>query len=260
MLKVRILRESKKPLTNIQDHNLSFILKNGKVTADLSDLDLVDMGDFEELVRNVPVLGKNKLVKYITGRSFGKIFKLDNDHVFKLFSDSLDPDEDFAWYQNSLKKLHRGWAKKTTLPVYDTGKWKWNGRDIFWVEMAEVMPFDSWIELTGRDQYKLYDQFSVVRDFYEETHSSVLLDFAKWAGNMRNSGTYQKADSAEELYRMLLGKENDAVMTKKEISGILEAMHDLELAGWSMEDLYPRNIGVLKQSRPDNPTFIIFDK
>jgi hypothetical protein len=260
MLKVRILNEAQKPLSKIQDHNLKFISNNGKITADLADLDLVDEGDFEALVRNVPVLGKNKLVKYVTGRSFGKIFKLDNDHVFKLFSESLDPDEDYSWYRDSLKKLHRGTAKRTSLPVYDVGTWSGISKKIYWVEMAEVMPYDLWVESTGRDQYKLYDQFAVVRDFYEETHSSIVLDFAKWAGNMRNSGTYRKADAVEELYRMLLGKENDAVMTKREIAGILEALQDLARAGWSMADLYPRNIGVLKQSNPSKPIFIIFDK
>jgi hypothetical protein len=264
MLKIHILREAvEQKLNPIQQHNLNFLLNTRGVEAAVNDLDIYDQPDYIALVKNIPVLSKHRLVKFMTGRSFGKIFKLDNDHIFKMFSESLDPDEDHAWYKDSLKKLHKGTAKKTTLPVYDAGAWSGISKKIYWVEMAEVMPYDLWVKSTGRTQdefdSKLLSQFGAIKRFYFDTHSSVLLDFAKWAGEARQDGD-RIGDAAEELYRMLLGKENEALITKNEIQGILEALQDLDAAGWSMADVLPRNIGVLKQSNPSKPTFIIFDK
>lgn len=260
MLKIRILRETvEQKLNPIQQHNLNFLLNTRGVEAAVNDLDIYDQPDYIALVKNIPVLSKHKLVKFMTGRSFGKIFKLDNDHIFKMFSESVDPHEDFAWYRDSLKKLHKGTAKKTTLPVYDTGVWKGISKKIYWVEMAEVMPYDKWVEWTGRspDISKLYNEFQSIKYFYELNNSTVLLDYAKY---LKKESQYRAEDDLEEVYRMLLGKENTAIMTKTEIQAVLETMKDLTNAGWNMEDVVPRNIGVLKQSNPSKPTFIIFDK
>ena len=261
MLKVRILGEIKTQLTPIQKHNANFLMNTPGIEASMNELDVYDQEDYYDLVKGIRVLSQFKITKFITGESYGKVFKLNNDHVFKMFVDSVNPKEDMAWYKKCYDSLHSGEAKPTTLPVHDYGVWqedvkRFIGLKIYWVEMAEVMPVEKWIVHTGRDRgeniLRFNREFEDIVNWYELRRTTNLMAFAKWLKPRKN-------DTSEALFNKLLGRESKGVLTKKEIIGLLTALEDLTSAGFKMKDIFPRNIGVLKQSRPDKPIFIIFD-
>lgn len=259
MLKIRILKEAKEtPLNQIQQHNLNFLMNNSEVAADLGELDIYDAEDFVKLVKAIPALGSAKLVKYITGASFGKVFKLDNDHIFKMFSDSIGPDEDYEWYRSASLVLHRGWAKNTTLPVYETGVKKIVGKKVYWVEMAELIPLDKWLEQTSRSD-AIHTELSVLIDYAKAETSTKMLDFGKWLFGEIKRNSMRFPDIKKQMYAKLLGKESEAQLTGAEMMAMIRAIKEILDSGLKLRDILPRNIGYVRQSRPDKPVFVIFD-
>lgn len=267
MIKIRIkksgITEAYEQLNKIQKDNLWFITRNEDITGDMGfDFELRDEEDFEELVKNIPPLKTTKLVKYITGASYGKVFKLANDHILKLFTDAVDVDDDMRWYRASYKALHSGEAKKTTLPVYGVGTFSYMNKDINWVEMAEVYPYDIWAKEHGRDSILIAQQFYFIRDFAKLSKSRESMDLLEWLEQMeKNTSVESHRFTLNTMIPTMRGDEEVAEgMTRREIRNALNAIQDMRENGFKFSDVVTRNIGVLKQSDPADPTFIIFDK
>lgn len=227
----------------------------------------------EELVKKVKPLADSKIVKAITGRSYGKIFKLQNDHILKIFFGGIDVQEDMEWYKKCYDALHSGGGKLTTLPVYDYGEIKLSKLpDAFvaYVEMAEVEPLDDYLKNTGRrgtDDSPGSDIVSKLQSYFIEAYYREniknIKDIKKFVHKRINSfdtpSLYgKKDDDGDEgpgydggIYRPL---------TDEEANNIVDAFYDMVKLGFDLSDVAPRNMGVLKQSRPSNPKIVIFDR
>ena len=205
------------------------------------------------LINNIEVLRSAKIVKPITGKSFGKVFKMSNGHILKLFSDSLNVQEDLEWYKDNYDKMFLGTANKNTLPIYDFGTIQTDeGQELHYVEMAELMPLNKWIAHTGRgDDSKAIRALSPLISFYEEVQHQ-----AKKAGD--------KLSKEEAIHKTMLmihhRRSSYQPLTMEEAEAILGAFWESEEAGWSLSDVAARNLAVMTQSDPNNPTIIIFDR
>jgi hypothetical protein len=222
----------------------------------------------EELVAVIKPLQTNKIVKAITGRSYGKIFKLDNGHILKIYHGGLNTEEDMKWYKKCHELMHGGGAKQTTLPVFAYGEPKLPSFPEFYIgyaEIAEVTPFDKFLEKTGRDDQ---DGILVVEKlkhhFLEMYHSKGVKDLNKikeyvkqkfesehWMHPKKDDDRDTGYDYVGEAYRPL---------TEEEAYAILEAFYDMMKLGIPLSDVYPRNMGLLQQSSPSNPKIVIFDR
>jgi hypothetical protein len=200
-----------------------------------------------ELVQSIAPLSTNKIVKAITGKSYGKIFKLDNDHILKIFLGGVDVDSDMAWFKKCYEDLHSGKAKQTTLPVYafNYGNLLSSYPDykIGYVEMAEVEPLDSFMKSTGRG-----DADNVLMQL------KALFELALGEGikDVKSLKAY--------VSELVADSSQIEPLTKNEVYGILYAFLDMVKMGFKLSDVAPRNLGVLKQSNPSNPKIIIFDR
>lgn len=267
------------PLNKIQQHNLNILLQSeysnktrhaSNSIADnfvedminqeferTGDMDIYERGGpnetavMQELVQNVAPLSRNKITKAITGASFGKIFKLNNDHILKIFLGGVDVESDMKWFNKCYKQLHSGKAKRTTLPVYD---FEW-GSDapmlpsfpnykIGYVEMAEVEPLDTFLERTGRGEGD-----TIV------SQAKALFKQAYYVEGKRDLKSIQ-----EYVFQFAPEKEQLQPLTQNEVSRMIEAFYDMIKMGFNLSDVAPRNMGVLKQSNPSDPTIIIFDR
>lgn len=260
MLKIRILKESKETgLNPVQQHNLNFLLNNSQASTDLGDLDIYDKDDFINLVKKIAILGKVKIASYITGRSYGKLFKLANGWILKMFSDAVEPEEDIDWYRQSLEKLFSGKATSESLPIFDSGESKVVGKTIYWGVMPEFVPLDKWLEQTGRDPLYATSEIDVLSHFYEDKHSADLLDFQKWLKKEMKGSSF-RFQTKSLMFDKIIGEESDSTLTKEEMAAFLKALDELVVgSGSSPKDVYTRNIGKTQQSRPDKPVFVIFD-
>ena len=257
MIKIRVLRESKDaPLNGIQQYNLNFLMNNSEVAADLGELDIYDAEDFVKLVKGISVLGRAKITDYITGKSYGKLFKLSNGRVLKMFAEGIDPASDIDWYAKSLEKLFSGEGASQTLPIFDWGKPKIVSKTVYWGEMAEFTPLDKWLERTGRGGEDITGELNTITDFYMQTQSVKLKDLVTWLEEQMKSFHNPKQI---KMHAKLLGKKSDTILTKAEILATLQALQELLAAGQQPKDIFARNIGKIEQSRPDKPVFVIFD-
>ena len=243
------------------------------------DFDILDSDEVEHqaladsLINGVPSLKKWKITSAITGASFGKIFKLNNNHILKLFVGGVNPVEDVEWYKKCYNLLHSGGAKATTLPVYEYGQLKINNKfPIWYVEMAEVEPLDKFLKLTGRavggddGDSEGINVVGKLKAYFEQAYNRNITDLegikeyvAKQFRIFDTPGLYPKADDdSEEGFDY--GGEMYRPLTEAEAFAILEAFVDMIKMGFKLSDVAPRNLGVLKQSSPSNPKIVIFDR
>lgn len=256
-LLVELIREEISLHENKQNisYNIDYITNNS--FSDGSDIIYSIFGDYEEdlvvgLVNGCAPLKNNKITKAITGASYGKIFKLSNDHVLKLFSDSLNPEEDMEWYKQSHDKLFAGTANKNTLPVYDFGAVDpGDGVDIYFVEMAEVVPLDKWKSSGAHEGVsKLFEIYRIMKQESEKDKLKL-----------------KKEDAIKyTLFIMDRNAISTSPFTKLEAEAILGAFWEMEQSGRQLRDIAPRNMGILKQDvgyteeMNKKPTIVIFDR
>lgn len=206
------------------------------------------------LISNVSCLKNFKIEKPITGRSFGKVFKMSNGHMLKLFSDSLNVKEDMEWYEENYEKAFSGTANKNTLPIYDFGSFDpGDGAEIYYVEMAEVMPLDKWIVHTKRgSEEQARRGLSPIISFYGEMRyeqrRNKIIDMTK------------EEAIAMTLTMMFHANRSFEPFTYNEAEAIIGAFWELEKTGRQLRDTAARNMGIMRESDPSNPTVIIFDK
>lgn len=260
-------------LNKIQQHNLQFLLNSeypndgygaesvlGNFAADMQNQEFERTGDMElfdrdgpdeqsiarELVQFVKPLSRAKITKAITGSSFGKIFKLSNDHILKIFLGGVDADSDIAWFKKSYDMLHRGKGKKTTLPVYD---WEWGSNklpshpdhQVGYVEMAEVIPLDKFLKNTGRG-----DPDGVISQAKAIFKQIYYID-----------GIKDYNEITDRIEQHIPDEEAIEPMTLDELYAMIQAFYDMVKMGFKLSDVAARNMGVLRQ---DPDTIVIFDR
>lgn len=208
-----------------------------------------------ELIDNIRVLKNFKILKPITGKSFGKVFKMSNDRMLKLFTDSLNVKEDMKWYEDCYEKLFSGTANMNTLPVFDFGSYSpsYGGSEIFYVEMAELMPLDKWIPHTKRgNENDARLGLSPLISFYDEMRRE----------QRRNKILNMSKEEAIQmtLFMIAHARRDFKPFTQKEAEAILGAFWEAENAGWQLKDTAARNMGVVKQMDPADPVVVIFDR
>lgn len=244
----------------------------------LYDIEFEKTGDFDifdsdtikapallkDIVQNVEPLKNSLITKCITGKSYGKIFKLSNDYILKIFVGGIDPEEDMRWYKKCYDMLHTGEARLTTLPVLKLGEFLALGQyKIWYVAMAEVVPLENHLKNTGRVAgdvilSKLQERF--IQAYYNnKIHDrDQLIDWVK--DRFFEDEMIEKNRSADDMED---GEEQDYTgsvyrpLTEEEGLSIINAFYDMVEMGFKLSDVATRNLGVLKN---DLKTVVIFDR
>jgi len=209
--------------------NVDFVLENDEAYAALEDLDL-NTDDIMELIAAIPVLNKVKISEFISGHSFGKIFKLEDGRVIKLFSSSRNVQDDLKWYEQSGREI---------------GKWGYEGRDpVYWVVMPFYVPYDQYLTASNRDLSQAEKEFKLLINFFIEKKSTSAEEFLRWVQtNKINKPTNIKME---------------------EIKPILKSVQKVYKFNQDLEDVNVRNIGLTTNDSGEvdqrNLNFVVFDR
>ena len=308
-IKLKKLREEKdageQKLNSIQKHNLNILL-NDNYTAghgakrgqylNIADNFLDDLGSqhyertgnpdvlnnvyalntrefMTKVVQGVPSLSSSKITNAITGDSYGKIFKLDNEHILKLFLGGVNVKSDMKWYNKCYKNMFRASkGKPTMLPVYgEPGKLTIGSYFVWYVEMAEVIPFDKFAERTGRFEdpdgiisqtkalfLELYDVRGI-RNFDELVKEFISFIFPGKHAAFHHS--FKPDEEGEDEEKLAIDVEEIIKtlnpLSRKEVVALLRVFFDMRSMGIKLSDVASRNMGVLAQ---DPETIVIFDR
>jgi hypothetical protein len=124
--------------------------------------------------------------------------------------------------------------------------------------MAELIPLDKWLDQTGRSA-AIHTEISVLIDYAKGETSIKILDFGKWLFKEIKRKSLRFPDIKKQMYAKLLRKESSAQLTGAEMMAMIRAIKEILDSGLTLRDILPRNIGYVRQSRPDKPVFVIFD-
>lgn len=229
------------------------------------------------IVEQVPQLKQNKIKRILGIGTMGAVFELDNGRALKLYRRGyVDDQEDF--YDNEAGKIFSGQGRIMTLPIFDRGKTS-PEIGLNYVEMAKVLPFDKFMERTGRDGDASMDDWGYVFSMAKtrlELKSSTPAQLAKKYYHYRDSntgelrkvygGTRGKTASEwyvfyEDLVRNKLLKEA-LELTDAEMQSFFDMInYAVDNYGLEyLEDLHVGNFGVLEQTMSSkNPVFVLFD-
>lgn len=270
----QIMQAQQDPLASlnpVQKSNYQFIMKRPNAITAMASLISYRANEKEfqhqvlDLIKKIPQLTNFKLIKLVAYKSYGKVFKLSNRHILKIFAESRDEEDDMEWYKRSYNELHTGKANVRTLPVtdfaeieLDTGSKTWRNHPIYYVELAELIPLKKWIENTGRNTQYLDENFDFLVDAFIAYGVRTLKELVKYLN------TLKQQNLADQLVSDLLvsytkgGLVGITVFTKAEVIAIFKALGEIFKFS-NLDDVYIRNIGLLPTSRPDKPVFVVFD-
>ncbi len=116
-----------------------------------------------DIVKQIPLLSKSKIKKFLGNGAFGAVFELDNGRVLKI-GRVMGHETSRESYTGLLygeydKPEFRDISVKNTLPVFDSGVIErpsnWNNRNLQWSEMPLLKMLDweqkeAWDELCDR--------------------------------------------------------------------------------------------------------------
>jgi hypothetical protein len=208
----------------------------------------------EKFVREVPTFGK-ELISSIAGTGTqGIAFRLKNGNVLKIYAggyldSTLDGKEEEEFYASEKSKMFSGDGSVSTLPVYDQGTVDLFGNKIRYTEMAQVMPFEDYLQFTGR-----WDTTSI--DSINSAINSLRRLFI--ALEIENSTLDQMKYRVDRTIK-LIRKSN---LTGPEVRGIaIMLKYVLSKYGKDyLRDFHYGNFGVLQQTIATNkPAFVLFD-
>ena len=151
------------PLTSVQTDNVLFLSTEADNRPGFdsflenqlfSDADIYPLTDhIEELVRQVPALSSEKIASIAGVGTKGVALKLKNGNILKLYVggwlDSSGSEEE-KFYASEKSKMFSADGSVSTLPVYDQGTADVHDAKVKYTEMAQVMPFDKYMDFTGR--------------------------------------------------------------------------------------------------------------
>lgn len=264
MLKI-IIKENKQKLNTYQQKNLDFIQQNAWPGGDLiANTFLTGLRDsskstelLQTIVTSIPAFSNSLIVKAIAGRSYGQVFLLRSgefQRILKIFTQGIEGGEkDFRWYKKMYDRLHTGKANRSTLMVYDLGKFDTINGNYKWVEMGQLQMLQDYIEETGRqvDIKKLSQDLQRIANTYTMYTGA----YGTPADVSQAVGELIKVD---KIHRGM------NILNKGEVKGLIKSLHDLTSNNEEIKDFFPRNIGVLTPDPTttfihDVPDFVIFD-
>tara|TARA_R110000824_G_scaffold125711_5_gene284937 strand:+ start:1279 stop:2085 length:807 start_codon:yes stop_codon:yes gene_type:complete len=206
-----------------------------------------------DIILGTPLENEHKIVKVLGAGTMGVVFEIDNGHALKLYKDGYrrkagKREEDF--YANESGKIFSGLGSIRTLPIFDQGE---NRYGVKYVEMAKVIPFNKFIEMTGR---------VVPRGpFFREMQKVGL--WTSWI-NADRSSRRQNKQMAQEYVSKFTKIARKQGLTKYEIESILK-MAEYIAKNYGEDylddiDAPNSNFGVLEQTATTKyPQFVLFD-
>jgi len=205
----------------------------------------------EELFNRIPQLRNHKIKKVLGAGTLGVALELDNGRALKLYKEGYMGTEE-SFYDAEAGKIFSGRGEISTLPVFDRGtvnvESDYGTADIKYVEMAQVVPFDKYYALTGRDA--------------DVDEADYLLPVLKRFAIQVRKGRHSREELREQYLEYLEILMKDANLTLPEVNGLL-IMITYVLVNYGadyLQDLHPGNFGVVSQTvGRSNPYFVIFD-
>jgi len=295
MIKIKIKSRSlsEQQTGNNAEYNIQYMLKNkwppgedfgenSNIADSIYEEEGYDDEELEEellptLISNMPPLKNNRIVKAITGKSFGKILKLSNGHILKIFKDGINPEDDYQWYKESHDKMFMGSADLNTLPIFDVGKAdRGDFIEIYFAEMAELVPLGDWIDSTKRglgkgasakDSFQFNLKLENAVDAIAGAYKMVQSDYENERNetgrkpdrpNPTELTPEQYADAALEIANRK--KFVYEPFTPNEFKAIVVAALKMERSGRALSDFSARNLAIMPRRDESNPIVIIFDK
>jgi len=206
-----------------------------------------------DIIWGTPLQYEYKIVKVLGAGTMGVVFELDNGHALKLYKDGYrrkagKREEDF--YANESGKIFSGAGSIRTLPIFDQGE---NRYGVKYVEMAKVIPFNKFIEMTGR---------VIPRGpFFREMQKVGL--WTSWNNNKVDLSSRRKNKQiAQEYVSKFIKTARKQGLTKYEIESVLKmAEYTAKNYGHTyLDDINSANFGVIEQTATTKyPQFVLFD-
>jgi hypothetical protein len=228
---------------------LTFIGVDFDVYSDRRTLIDIIKKNLGKTFEQIQPLSDNKIVKILGIGTRGIVFELDNGHALKLYKWSYqEGQEDF--YDKESGKIFSGGAHTETLPVFGRGTVEIDGDEPFtlhWVEMAKVITFADYLELTGRD----VDDLNI---------TSILRGTVNLAKALEDPNTPQ--DQLETLETEISEYLDDAGIGQDEFVALFKMVaYVLEEYGPDyFKDFHEENFGVIEQTiGRTNLAFVLFD-
>ena len=227
----------------------------------------IKFDDLPGVIEQIEPLTRSKLKTFLGKGAFGIVFELENNHIIKLFFEGFnDKTPDSTGELELYKKLQDaqfiGTATKQDPAIYSYGETSYEkvlsdsekrwaskyGRTsppkLKWVEMGQVIPFEMWLEITGRDPRE--EDFAWVAD------SLVTL--------LTKSEEHGWQDEDEEFYREKIEQEmeSNSTLTKQEWESFIQMVtHIIKIHGpEKVGDLHAGNFGISMQ---DKKTMVAYD-
>ena len=227
---------------------LTFIDVDFDVYSDRLALADIIKKNLGKTFEQIQPLSDNKIVKILGVGTRGIVFELDNGHALKLYKYSYrEGQEDF--YDKESGKIFSGGAHMETLPIFGRGTVEIGGEPnvLHWVEMAKVITFGDYLELTGR----YVDNLNLI---------SILRGAVKLAKALEDPDTSQ--DQLETLETKIGKYLDDAGIGQDEFVALFKMVaYVLEEYGPDyFGDFHEENFGVIEQTiGRKNLAFVLFD-
>ena len=219
-------------------------------------------------------------IKSDLGRGkFGQAYELENGMVLKLYTrEAGTPGSDAKWYESQMENLHSGKGSIRNLYVFDVGKidisYLRKTFNISYALMPKLQPLPDFIQRTRGELKKtpLHMKTSIIptnnKEFIIDQQLFKFLNLM--LGNKNPSkdefikaAKLSKINVPESIrpYQEYLQEEIDSGgFTVNEILSLRKTFISFFKTKPGTIDIHKGNIGLLPNSDPANPVFVIFDK
>ena len=199
--------------------------------------------EIQKALVGIDPLVENKIVQLLGTGTMGVAFELDNGHALKLFHGGYlsgrgsGVEEEMKFYASSKEKLFSKEAGLHTLPVYDYGK---GLSGIHWVEMAKLMIFSDYMNLSGRPPAGTLLQRVI----------EYVVGYADEYNWRRGGGFSSREEHNQHKLMWIKFEANRLKFTLRELKSLMETIRSVleEYDESYVADLHPDNLGVLETS------------
>lgn len=248
-------------LTDVQKENFHILIayteeydilkqrQGSKRKSILNNFNL-SLEDAIEFIQKCPVL-KKPIDRIVTAGTMGFIYLLDNGHILKLFQDDYAGGNDLNWYQTTKTRMFTSKGNITDLPIYDEGQINLDGGEyVKYVEMARVTPLSDFIEFTKRSPEEAENDYELCKAVVGEIEGIYGSKFIK-----------MDVKKVADIFKHYIQKKQilPSALTMQEYVNLAKTIFLFAKSGNALHDSHVGNIGVLPQSNPSNPIFVIFD-
>ena len=258
------------PLTSVQTDNVLFLSTEADNRPGFdsflenqlfSDADIYPLTDhIEELVRQVPALSNEKIASIAGVGTKGVALRLKNGNILKLYvggwlDSSDDPgSEEEKFYASEKSKMFSADGSVSTLPVYDQGTADVHDAEVKYTEMAQVMPFEEYMDFTGRSS--LEDLVEIEAAITTIKRVVLMAEVPDYYGPPANQVTLpQRIERAIRSIRR-------SKLTGPEVRGLTIMLKYVvtKYGPEYLDDFHEGNFGVVQQTIATNrPAFVLFD-